>query len=68
MEINYLQFRRPDGTRFNKLATIPQKQIDQYLADGCELIDDQEGLTRAEQPAPLRPPAPRKRSPKKGGR
>ncbi len=73
MEINYLQFRRPDGTRFNKLATIPQKQIDQYLADGCELIDDQEGLTRAEHPAPLRPPlrpasATKKRSSKKGGR
>ncbi len=64
MEINYLQFKRPDGTRFNKLPTIPQAQIDQYLAEGCELVEPRRPASRTRRPAAV----PKKRTPKKGDR
>ena len=64
MDINYLQFKRPDGTRFNKLPTITQAQFDQYLADGCELIQPRRPASRSRRPATV----PKKRSPQKGAR
>tara|TARA_R100000664_G_C2735425_1_gene124985 strand:- start:972 stop:1142 length:171 start_codon:yes stop_codon:yes gene_type:complete len=37
--MDYIYFKRKDGSVFGKLKTIPKKQIDAYLKDGCVKCD-----------------------------
>tara|TARA_Y100001938_G_scaffold11117_1_gene13853 strand:- start:986 stop:1153 length:168 start_codon:yes stop_codon:yes gene_type:complete len=37
--MNYIYFKRKDGSVFGKLETTPKSQIDAYLKDGCVKCD-----------------------------
>ena len=37
--MDYLYFKRKDGSVFGKLPTIPKSQIEGYVKDGCVKCD-----------------------------
>ena len=37
--MDYLYFKRKNGSVFGKLTTIPKTQIDGYMKDGCVRCD-----------------------------
>ena len=37
--MDYLYFKRKDGSVFGKLPTIPKSQIEGYIKDGCVKCD-----------------------------
>ena len=44
--MDYLHFKRPDGTLFHKLPTIPKRQIKAYVVRGCELLNPEASRPR----------------------
>ena len=37
--MEYIYFKRKDGSVFGKLPTTPKKYVDNYLKDGCVKCD-----------------------------
>ena len=37
--MEYIYFKRIDGSVFGKLSTTPKKYLDKYLKDGCVKCD-----------------------------